>query len=43
MFWLPAEKPEPDEPHNMVAMIERLNIIFGGEDLRDVSQETHPS
>jgi hypothetical protein len=39
MFWLPPDE-EPDEPTDMLAMIERLNIIFGGEDLRQ--QDAHP-
>lgn len=42
MWWLPNGDIQ-DEPPDMVAVIEQLNAAFGGEDLRDVSQETHPS
>lgn len=43
MFWLPDDDDTQDEAPDMVAVIEQLNAVFGGEDLRNVSQETHPS
>ena len=40
MPWLP-EDDDDEKPTDMVAMIEHLNMVFGGDDLREsVSQET---
>lgn len=41
MYWLPEDETEDAAPDDMVAVIEQLNAMFGGDDLRN-TEDTHP-